>query len=84
MTLQIFFLLLAAIAVFIIAPIVLAGAAIQHFKHKASDRPSGGGRISNIVGGAMVELDKFTRPSVEHYVANEHQILKREDDTGGQ
>jgi hypothetical protein len=83
MTLQLLFLLLAAFAVFIVAPIVLVASAVQHFKHKASERASGGGGISNIVGGAMLELDKLTRPSVEHHIAAEHQILKREDDTGG-
>jgi hypothetical protein len=84
MSLQIFFLLLAAFAVFIIGPIVLVISAIEHFRHKASERKSGGGGISGFVGGAMLELDKFIRPSAEHHIATENQILKREDDTGGE
>jgi hypothetical protein len=82
MTLQILFLLIAAFAVFIIVPIALIMSAIEHFRHKASERKSGGGGISGFVGGAMLELDKFTRPSVEHHIETEHPILKREDDTG--
>jgi hypothetical protein len=83
MTLQILFLLIAAFAVFIIGPIVLVMSAVEHFRHKASDRKSGGGGISGFVGGAMLEMDKFVRPSAEHHIAAEKQILKREDDTGG-
>jgi hypothetical protein len=83
MSLQIVFLLIAAFAVFIIVPIALVMSAIEHFRHKASDRPSSGG-ISNIVGGAMLELDKFTRPSAEHHIAAEHRTLKREDDADGE
>jgi hypothetical protein len=70
-------------AVFIIVPIALTLAAIEHFRHKASERKSGGGGISGFVGGAMLEMDKFVRPSAEHHIAAEKQILKREDDTGG-
>ncbi len=50
---------------------------------KASDRPSGGGGISNVVGGAMLELDRLlTRPSVEHQIETETPIIEREDDDG--
>ena len=82
MTLQILFLLIAAFAVFIILPIALIMSAVEHFRHKASERPTGGG-ISSLVGGAMLEMDKFTRPSVEHHIAAEHQTVKREDDADG-
>jgi hypothetical protein len=84
MTLQILFLLIAAFAVFIIVPIALILAAIEHFRDKASERKSGGGGISGAIGGAMLEIDKFTRPSVEHQVDAQHPILKREDDADGQ
>ncbi|HEY4232173.1 MAG TPA: hypothetical protein VGM76_01990 [Lacipirellulaceae bacterium] len=83
MTLQILFLLIAAFAVFVIVPIVLVMSAIEHFRHKASDRKAGGGGMSGVVCGAMVEMDKFLRPSVEHRIETEHPVLKREDDTGG-
>jgi hypothetical protein len=84
MTLQILFLLIAAFAVFIIVPIALVMSAIEHFRHKASERKSGGGGISSVIGGAMLEMDKFVRPSAEHQIAAEHQILKREDEAGGE
>jgi hypothetical protein len=82
-TLQIIFLLIAAFAVFIVVPIVLIFSAIEHFRHKASERKSGGGGISGFLGGAMLEMDKFVRPSAEHHIAAEKQILKREDDVSG-
>ncbi len=82
MTLQTIFLLIAAFAVFVIVPIALVMSAIEHFSHKASERKSGGG-ISGFVGGAMLEMDKFVRPSAEHHIAAENQILKREDDKSG-
>jgi hypothetical protein len=84
MTLQTIFLLIAAFAVFIIVPIALVMSAIEHFRHKASERKSSGGGISGFVGGAMLEMDKFVRPSAEHHIAAENQILKREDDTSGE
>jgi hypothetical protein len=31
-------------------------------RHATSDRPTSGGGLSNIVGGAMLEMDKFARP----------------------
>jgi hypothetical protein len=83
MTLQILFLVIAAFAVFIIVPIMLVVTAVEHFRHKASERKSGGGGISGFVGGAMLEMDKFVRPSAEHHIAAEKQILKREDDKSG-
>jgi hypothetical protein len=84
MTFQIVLLLIAAFAVFIIVPIVLILSSIEHFRHKASERKSGGGGISDFVGGAMLGMDKFVRPSAEHHIAAEKQTLKREDDTGGE
>jgi hypothetical protein len=83
MTLQILFLMIAAFAVFIIVPIALIMAAIEHFRHKASKRKSGGGGISGFIAGSMVEMDKYLRPSVEHRIETEHPILKREDDVDG-
>src|SRR5438105_3958861 len=61
MPLQIVLLLIAAFAVFIVVPIALIFTAVEHFRHKASERKSGGGGISGFVGGAMLELDNFHR-----------------------
>lgn len=84
MTLHAIFLIIMAALVFIVAPIALVWAFVDGMRRKSSDRPRGGGGISNVVGGAMLELDHFIRPSVEHTIEAEHQTLKREDDTGGQ
>jgi hypothetical protein len=53
MTLQILFLLIAAFAVFIIVPIALLLTAIAHFRHKASDRPTGGPIPIGVICGQM-------------------------------
>jgi hypothetical protein len=84
MNLHIIVLLIAAFLTFVVAPIALVWTFIDGMRHKASDRPSGGGGISNVVGGAMLELDRLlTRPSVEHQIETETPVLKREDDDSG-
>jgi hypothetical protein len=88
MSLNVIFLLIVAALTFIVMPIALVWAFIDGLRRKKSDRPrgggGGGGGISNLVAGAMIELDRFVRPSVEHTIETEHQTLKREDDTGGE
>ena len=82
MNLHVTLLLAIAFLTFVVAPIALVWAFIDGMRHKASDRPSGGG-ISNVVGGAMLELDRLlTRPSVEHQIETETPVLQREDDDG--
>jgi len=84
MNLHVTLLLAIAFLTFVVAPIALVWAVIDGMRHKASDRPSGGGGISNAVGGAMLELDRLlTRPSVEHQIETETPVLKREDDDSG-
>ena len=74
-----------AFVTFVVVPIVLVLAFIDGMRRKSSDRPSGGGGISSMVGGAMLEIDRLmARPSVEHTVEAEKPLLKREDDTGGE
>lgn len=76
--------LAAAVLMFVVAPIWLV-CLLAFGKHRQrSDRPGGGGGISNFVGGSMLELDRFVRPSVEHTIEAEHPVLKREDDKGGE
>jgi hypothetical protein len=83
MTFQVILLLIAAFATFVVAPIALLWTFIDGMKRKASDRPGGGGGISNAVGGAMLELDRIlARPSVEHQIEAQTPIVKREDDDG--
>ena len=83
MSFQLVILLLLAFATFVVAPIALVWIVIDALRHKSSDRPSGGGGVSNVVGGAMLELDRLlTRPSVEHQIETETPVLKREDDAG--
>jgi hypothetical protein len=83
MNLQILFLLILAFAVFIIVPIALIMSAVEHFRHKASDRPTGGDGASNFIGGTMGELDRFIRPSVEHQVEAQQRITKPSDNKSG-
>ena len=79
----IFWLTMAAL-VFIGGPIAMVWTFVDGMRRKASDRPSGGGGMSNAIGGAMLELDRLiTRPSVEHQIETEHPTLEREDDKGG-
>jgi hypothetical protein len=83
MTFHAVFLIIMAVLTFVVMPIALVWTFVDGMRRKSSDRPRGGGGISNIVGGAMLELDRFVRPSVEHTIEAEHQTLKRDDDTGG-
>lgn len=83
MNLHVTLLLAIAFLTFVVTPIALVWTFIDGMRRKASDRPSGGGGISNAVGGAMLELDRLlTRPSVEHQIETETPVLKREDDDG--
>jgi hypothetical protein len=85
MSLHVIFLLLLAFLTFVVAPIWLIYAIVAGMRQRASDRPSGGGGISNMVGAAMLEVDRlFTRPSIEHTIETEQPVLKREDDAGGE
>jgi hypothetical protein len=71
-----------AILMVVLVPITLVWSMIDHFRSKGSERRGGGG-ISAGVGAAMMELDRImTRPSVEHQVETENQVLRREDDNG--
>ena len=83
MSFHLIFLLIMAFLTFVVVPIVLVWAFIDGMRHKSSDRPSGGGGISNMVGAAMLEADRLlARPSIEHQIETEHPVLKREDDDG--
>jgi hypothetical protein len=83
MSFHVVLLLFIAFVTFVVAPIALLWTFIDGLRRKARDRPSGGGGISNALGGAMLELDRLlTRPSVEHQIETETPIVKREDDDG--
>ena len=85
MTLHAVFLIIMAALTFVVVPIVLVWTFVDGMRRKSSDRPRGGGDMSNVVAGAMLELDRLlTRPSIEHTIETEQQTLRREDDTGGE
>ena len=85
MTLHAVFLIIMAALTFVVVPIVLVWTFVDGMRRKSSDRPRGGGGMSNVVAGAMLELDRLlTRPSIEHTIETEQQTLRREDDTGGE
>jgi hypothetical protein len=82
MTLQAIFWTAMAIAMFVIVPIALVKTTIDYFRGSGSQRKGTGG-VSGAISGAMQELDRIlTRPSVEYKIETEHQILKREDESG--
>jgi len=83
MNLHVIVLLVIAFLTFIVAPIALVLTVIDAIRHKASDRRSGGGGISNMVGAAMLEADRLlARPSIEHQIETENPVLEREADDG--
>jgi hypothetical protein len=83
MELKVILLLAAALVTFVVAPIFLIWASIDHLRTKASDRPAGGGGISNLVGAALQEADRLlARPSIEHQIETEHASPERESDDG--
>ena len=86
MMLHNFFWIAMAVLMFVVAPIGMIWCIVDLIRGKkgTDDERRGGGGISNVVGGAMLELDRLlTRPSVEHTIDAEHPTLKREDDSGG-
>jgi len=84
MSSHIILMLVLAFVTFVVVPIVLVWSIIDSRRRKPDDRRGGAGGISSVVGGAMLEMDRFIRPSVEHRVETETPVLKREDDTGGE
>ena len=83
MDLQVIFLLVVAFLTFVIAPIALVWTFIDGMRRKASDRPSGGGGLSNAIGAAMLEADRLlARPSIEHQIETESPVLEKESDDG--
>ena len=82
MQLQLLFWTVIAITAFAVVPIVMIASMVSHFRTRASERKGSGG-ISNGIGAALQELDRLmSRPSIEHQMETEQQILKREDDSG--
>ena len=85
MTLYEIFLLLAAFALLVAAPIYGLVAAWRWLGTDPKDRPerqSGGGYMSNAVGGTMMEIDKVIRPSVEHTIETQHHLVEEDEHDG--
>jgi hypothetical protein len=81
MSLQLLFWSILAVVTFILLPIVLIRAMVDHLGRGSERRGTGG--ISAGIGAALQELDRLTaRPSIEHKVESERPTLKREDDSG--
>lgn len=82
-TIQLFVLLALAFLTFIVGPIALVWTFIDSMGRKASDRPAGGGGVSNFVGAGLQEVDRLlARPSIEHQIETENPMLEREGDDG--
>ena len=41
-----------------------------------------GGSASSVLGGAMLEIDKVTRPPVEHVIESQSQIIDQDEHDG--
>jgi hypothetical protein len=83
MSFQLIALLALAFVVFIVGPIALVWTFVDGMRRKASDRPAGGGGISNAIGGAMLELDRiYARPSIEHQIETENHVQDDQSDDG--
>jgi hypothetical protein len=79
------FLGVAAVLLLVVLPVCGLVAAWRWLGTDPKDRPerqSGGGSMSNAVGGAMLELDKLTRPSVEHTVEAQSPIIEADEQDG--
>lgn len=75
---------IAAVAVLVVMPIVMVWAVVDYIRGKGRQRRSGGGSVSGFVGAGLQEIDRLmARPSIEHQIEVENQVLKREDDAGG-
>jgi hypothetical protein len=84
MSANVVLLLLMAFVTFVVAPIALVWSFVDGMRTKASDRPGGGGGLSNAIGAAMLEADRLlSRPSIEYQIETEHPVLEREDDKSG-
>jgi hypothetical protein len=84
MNFQAIFWTILAIGILIGLPIMLVCTLVQHLRGKGSERHGSGG-FSSGIAAAMQELDRLmARPSIEHKVETENQVLKREDDAGGE
>jgi len=60
-------------------PAMMIYAAVDHYRTPASKRRSNGATTG--VVGAMVELDRITRPSVEHTIEAQTPIIRHEDES---
>jgi hypothetical protein len=71
----------AGLAILIGTPVIMICAAIDHCRHKASERP-GDASSSAGIGAALQELDRVVRPSVEHVVDAQTPIVRTIDQDG--
>lgn len=76
-------LLVLAFLTFVVGPIALIWTFIDGMNRKASERPAGGGGISNFVGAGLQEVDRLlARPSIEHQIESESAVQDKESDDG--
>lgn len=85
MTLYHVFLIIVAVLLFVGLPIYGVVAAWRWLHTDPKDRPerqSGGGYMSNAIGGVMLELDKLARPSVEHTIEAQTHVVEDDEHDG--
>lgn len=79
------FLLIVAAAMFVGLPVFGLYAAWKWLSTDPKDRPereSGGGYMSNAIGGAMQGMDELIRPSAEHTVEAQTPVVKEDEQDG--
>lgn len=79
------FLLIVAVAMFVGLPIWGVYAAWKWLSTDPKDRAereSGGGYMSNAIGGAMQGIDELIRPSAEHSIEAQKPIVKEDEQDG--
>ena len=78
-------LLIVFLAMFVGLPLWGVYALWKWLNTDPKDRPErqgGGGYMSNAIGGAMLELDKLTRPSVEHTIEAQSHVVEEDEHDG--
>ena len=83
MSFKLIFMVAAAVLMVVGLPVLLVLVWMSPNRDKKGEWRGGGG-ISSGVGAAMLELDRFVRPSAEHTIETEERVLKREDDKEGE
>ena len=83
MTVYEIFMLVLAIGMFVGLPIWGVYTFWQWLHTDPKDRPERpSGSVSGAIGGVMLEIDKVTRPSVEHVIETQSHLVDEDEHDG--